>query len=105
MLREALTNWILSLFSTLFFDDTIPHLDPIYSLEQLQQREDFIVDRILNYLLARRMQQGAWIDVCIAILTALERHLVRNQPVERLKTVLSRPKYFMDFMIFDNCLF
>lgn len=80
-------------------------MDAVYALEQLQQREDFVVDRIMNYMMGRRMQQGAWVDVCIAILASLERHLVKNQPIDRLKSVLSRPKYFMDFMIFDSCLF
>lgn len=54
--RETVNRWIRNLFLPLFFDAGCPFLDCIYNLEPLLYRNDFVLDRIYNYLFVRRFE-------------------------------------------------
>lgn len=66
-------------------------------------REDFMVDRIVNYIFLRKFKVEAISRVVISVLIALEKAMLQDQ--EAVKPILQKPKQYMDMNIFDTYLF
>lgn len=110
LFTSYLSHWVRHLFLPLFFDESTPYLDLLYSLETLEMvinRKDFLVDRVMNYLFLRKFGEREVGRVCVAVLLGLERELLGKGETdgEQVEGVLRRAKKYIDVGVFDKYLF